>query len=45
VEARLAGHWHATGALEIPERLTSRIVLASVEEAARHADPEWTWRR
>jgi lipoate-protein ligase A len=45
VEDRLAGHWRAAGALPIPEWLTSRIVLASVEESARHADPEWTWRR
>lgn len=45
LRARIAAHWAQGGAVPIPPRLTSRIVLASVGEQERHADPEWTWRR
>lgn len=45
VRSRIAAHWTLGGAVPIPTVLTSRIVLASVGEQERHADPEWTWRR
>lgn len=41
----IARRWLDDGAREIASALTSRIVLASVEEVPRFGDPDWTWRR